>query len=114
MSAAEKDSLEKSLKQNVDDFITGSVQNHWDTVLRLTDGGFDGADSLRENLAKSWPERSTLTGGEVVTMAWLGDRTAKVKVNWAFQTGSVMSYTSETFVWVLKGGTWKYQGLALR
>ncbi len=114
MSADEKAALERSLKENVDGFITGSVQNHWDTVLQLTDGSFEGSDGLKENLTKSWPENSTVTGGEIVSMSWQGEKTAKVKINWAFQTGSAMSYTSETFVWVLKGGDWKYQGRALR
>ena len=114
MSASEKTSLERSLKQNVDGFVSGSVQNHLDNVLELTDGSFSSPDSLKDHLTKSWPERSTVTGGEIASMSWVGEGTAKVKVNWAFQTGNVMSYTSETFVWILKGGSWKYQGRALR
>ncbi len=114
LSPDDKVTLEQSLKQNVDTFINGAVQVRWDDAFRLTDGNFSSSDNLREQLTKSWPQDGVVTGGEIASMAWVNDKTAKVKVNWAFQTGSVASFSSETFVWVLKGGSWKYLGRTLR
>ncbi len=106
--------LEKSLKQQADSFVDDAVQGHWDKAYALTNGTFPNADKLRENLSKSLPDNGSLTGGDIVSMAWEDDKTAKVKINWVFRQGSSLGYSSETFVWVLKGATWKYQGRALR
>lgn len=113
MSTKEKAALERTLKDNVDGFIVGAAQDHWDTIYQLT-AGFDSPDVLREELKKSWPPQSSLTGGDIASMSWIGNKTAKVKVVWAFRTDKVMSYSGETFVWTLKGGAWKCQGRALR
>jgi hypothetical protein len=113
MSATEKASLERSLKTNVDGFIAGAALDHWDAIYPLT-VGFDSSDVLREELRKSWPQKFALTGGEVASMSWVGSKTAKVKVVWAFRTDKVMSYSGETFVWILKGTAWKCQGRAIR
>ncbi len=111
----EKSNLEKVLKQQVDSFVDNSVQGKWDAVYALTTRNLGTADKLKENLKKSLPDNATLTGGEIASMAWEDDKTAKVKINWAFrQANNTPGFSSETFVWVLRGGTWKYQGRALR
>ncbi len=111
----EKSNLEKVLKQQVDSFVENSVQGKWDAVYALTTGSLGNADKLKANLKKSLPDNSVLTGGDIASMAWEDDKTAKVKINWAFrQANNAAGFSSETFVWVLKGGTWKYQGRALR
>jgi hypothetical protein len=105
---------EKTLKAQVDGFVDDAVQGHWDKAFALSVGQYQTPDQLRTNLAKSLPDNASLVGGEVASMAWEDDKTAKVKLNWVFRQGSALGYSSETFVWVLKGATWKYQGRALR
>jgi len=114
LTADQKSSLEKVLKANVDSFIEDAVQGKWDEVYALTTGKLQTAENLKENLKKSLPDNSTLTGGEVASMAWEDDKTAKVKINWAFRAGSTAGFSSETFVWTLRGGNWKYEGRAIR
>jgi hypothetical protein len=111
----QKSNLEKVLKQQVDSFVDNSVQGKWDAVYALTTGSFGAADKLRENLKKTLPDNSALTGGDIASMAWEDDSTAKVKINWAFRlANNSTGFSSETYVWVLKGSNWKYKGRALR
>jgi hypothetical protein len=110
----QKDELAKTLKQEVDSFIDNSVQSHWDAVYALTTGSLGSSDKLKENLQKSLPDGSVLTGGDIVSMAWEDDKTAKVKVNWAYRQENTAGYSSETFVWTRKGDSWQYLGRALR
>jgi len=110
----QKDELAKTLKQEVDSFIDNTVQSHWDNVYAMTTGSLGSSGKLKENLQKSLPDGSVLTGGDIASMAWEDDKTAKVKINWAFRQGNVTGFSSETFVWVLKGSTWQYLGRALR
>jgi len=35
-------------------------------------------------------------------------------VNWIFQDGSILSYSSETFIWVWSDENWKLKGRSLR
>jgi len=110
----QKDDLAKTLKQEVDSFIDNTVQSHWDNVYSMTTGSLGSSEKLKENLQKSLPDGSLLTGGDIASMAWEDDKTAKVKINWAFRQGNVTGFSSETFVWILKGSTWQYLGRALR
>src|ERR1700677_1487931 len=114
LTPEQKNELAKTLKQEVDSFIDNSVQSHWDAVYALTTGSLGSPDKLKENLQKSLPDGSVLTDGDIVSMAWEDDKTAKVKINWAYQQGTVAGFSSETFVWILKGSTWQYLGRALR
>lgn len=114
LSPEEKVGRELLLKQAVEGFVSAAVELNWAEVYRLSDGSFDSSEKLKAHLMKSWVSDATLTGGDVAAMAWINDKTAKVKVNWAFQNGSVQSTSSETFVWVWKGNAWKYKGRALR
>jgi hypothetical protein len=110
----EKVSREESLKQNVENFTSWAVQGDFNDIYRLTDGTYDNADSLKAALMKSWAQDASLTGGQIASMAWVNDSTAKVKLNWVFQAMSVRTYSSETFIWAWKGGAWKLRGRALR
>jgi hypothetical protein len=110
----QKDQLAQTLKQEVDSFIDNTVQSHWDNVYAMTTGSLGSSEKLKENLQKSLPDGSSLTGGDIASMAWEDDKTAKVKINWAFRQGNLTGFSSETFVWVLKGSTWQYLGRALR
>jgi hypothetical protein len=114
MTPEEKVSREQALKQAVDNFTNSAVQGDFNGIYRMTDGNFDSADSLKAALMKSWVQDATLTGGQIASMAWLNDSTAKVKLNWVFQAQSVQSHSSETFIWGWKGGAWKFKGRALR
>jgi hypothetical protein len=110
----QKDQLAQTLKQEVYSFIDNSVQSHWDNVYAMTTGSLGSSEKLRENLQKSLPDGCVLTGGDIASMAWEDDKTAKVKINWAFRQGNVSGFSSETFVWILKGSTWQYLGRAIR
>jgi hypothetical protein len=114
LSSDEKEARVKSLKQAVDSFSAAAVQPNWDEAYKLSDGSFGNADNLKSNITKSWVQDATLTGGDVVSMAWIDDSTAKVKMTWSFQSGSVQSFSSETFIWGWKGNGWKYRGRVLR
>lgn len=114
LTPEEKANFESALKQEVGSFVDNSVQGKWDAVYALTDESFKNPQELKENLQKSLPEGCTLTGGDIVSMAWMDDKTAKVKINWAFLQGTNAGFSCETFVWILKGASWKYQGRALR
>lgn len=114
MTPEEKVSREQALKQAVDNFANSAVQGDFNGIYRMTDGNFDSADSLKAALMKSWVQDATLTGGQIASMAWLNDSTAKVKLNWVFQAQSVQSHSSETFIWNWKSGAWKFKGRALR
>jgi hypothetical protein len=110
----QKEELAKTLKQEVDSFIDNSVQSHWDAVYALTTGSLGSSDKLKENLQKSLPDSSVLTGGDIVSMAWEDDKTAKVKITWDYRQGNTTGFSSETFVWIRKGDNWQYLGRALR
>ena len=114
MSPEDKVAREQALKQTVDSFSDSVVQTHWDEAYKLTDGNFDSSDKLKSNLMVSWVPDSTLTGGQITSMAWVTDTIAKVKMTWSFQSGSVESYSSETFVWIWNGSAWKFRGRSLR
>ncbi len=114
MTPDEKVSREQALKQAVDNFTASAVQGNFTDMYRMTDGNYDNADSLKSALTKSWVQDATLTGGQIASMAWVNDSTAKVKLNWVFQALSVQSHSSETFIWGWKGGVWKLKGRALR
>jgi hypothetical protein len=114
LSPEEKVAREQALKQTVESFSDSVVQAKWDEAFKLNDGSFENTDKLKNHLMKPWVQDSTLTGGQIASMSWVSDTIAKVKLNWTFQTGSVESYSSETFVWVWKGNGWKYRGRSLR
>lgn len=114
LSPEEKVGREQSLKQSVDSFTDSVVQGRWDEAFKLSDGSFDNQEKLKSHLMKPWVQDSTLTGGQIASMAWVSDGIAKVKLNWSFQTGSVESYSSETFIWIWKGNSWRYSGRSLR
>jgi hypothetical protein len=88
----QKDQLAQTLKQEVDSFIDNSVQSHWDNVYAMTTGSFGSSQKLKENLQKSLPDGSSLTGGDIASMAWEDDKTAKVKINWAFRQGNLTGF----------------------
>ncbi len=114
LSPEEKVAREQALKQSVDSFSDSVVQGRWDEAFKLSDGSFENQEKLKSHLMKPWVQDSTLTGGQIASMAWVSDSIAKVKLNWSFQTGSVESYSSETFIWVWKGSNWRYSGRSLR
>jgi hypothetical protein len=114
LSPDEKVSREQALKQTVDSFVADVVQANWNEAYRLCDGSFPNADFLKTQITQSWVNDATLTSGDIASMAWVTDETAKVKLTWTFQLGSVQSYSNETFVWSWKGNGWKYKGRALR
>ncbi len=114
ISPEEKVGREQALKIMTENFANSVVQGNWSGVYGMTAGTFDSPEALESALKKSWVDGSTLTGGQIASMAWLNDKTAKVKLNWTFQVGSVQSFSSETFVWAWKGNTWKLLGRALR
>ena len=114
LSPDQKVARETALKQAMDSFVAAMVKGDWNTLYMMSDGGFNSANSLKDNLTQTWVTDATLNGGEVTSMAWIDDGTSKVKVNWNFQAGSVQSYTSDTYVFVWAGGTWKYKGRMVR
>jgi len=114
LSPEEKVSREQALQQAVLSFASDVVQGSWSQAYALTDGSLGSADQLKNQLVKSWVQDATLTNGDITSLAWVTDNTAKVKLTWSFQAGSVQSFSNETFVWVWKGNAWKYKGRALR
>jgi len=114
LSSDEKEARVQVLKQSVENFIADAVQPNWEELFKLTDGSLENPEKLKNQIIKSWVPDATLTGGDIVSMAWVNDNTAKVKLTWSFQAGSVQSFSNETFVWSWKGNGWKYRGRALR
>lgn len=114
LSPEDKVAREQALQQAVLSFASDVVQGSWPQAYALTDGSLGSADQLKNQLMKSWVEDATLTNGDITSLAWVTDSTAKVKLTWSFQAGSVQSFSNETFVWVWKGNGWKYKGRALR
>lgn len=114
MSPEKRVEREQQLKKTSEDFVQSAVQKRWDEIFRVSDGAFESKDALKDHLMKPWNPDSALADGSIASMAWVDDGLAKVKVNWLFQSGSVQSFSSETFVWVWKGGKWKYSGRTLR
>jgi hypothetical protein len=114
LSPQEKVAREQSLQQGVQNFVAAVVQGNWQQAYALTDGSPGGWEQLKNQLSKSWVQDSTLISGDITTLLWVNETNAKVKLTWSFQTGSVQSYSSETFVWVWKGDGWKLKGRALR
>ena len=114
LSSDEKLAREQNLKQSMDTFISSIVQGQWDQVFHLTDGSIENVDKLKSQIMNSWVPDASLTGGVIASMAWVTDKTAKVKVNWAFQSESVQSFSSETYIFVWRDNVWKYKGRALR
>ena|SRR5581483_7267520 len=114
LSPEEKVAREQALKQTVDSFTGAIVQNNWTDAFRWTDGSISGGDQLKQQITQSWVGDGTLTNAQVSSMAWVGDTTAKVKLTWTFQSGSVETFSNETFLWTWNGSGWKYRGRALR
>ena len=114
LSPDEKVSREQALKQQVQAFVNLAVQKDWDGLFRLTDGSFGSADELENYMTQPWDSTAVLTGGNITSLAWVTDSTTKVKVNWVFQDGAILSYASGTFVWVWQDGNWKLRGRTLR
>lgn len=114
LSPDERGSREQALQQTVQNFVSTVVQGNWEEAYRQTDGTLGNTQQLKTQLTKSWVQDGTLTGGDVISLAWINDSAAKVKLTWSFQSGSVQSFSSETFIWVWKGNGWKYKGRALR
>jgi hypothetical protein len=114
LSPDQRVAREQSLKQAAENFINSASQANWNDIYRMSDGSFESADKLKDSLVKSWVQDATLTGGVIASMAWVTDNIAKIKINWAFQAGSVQSFSSETFIWGWDGNGWKYKGRALR
>ncbi len=114
ISPEEKMAREQALKQAVESFVSSAVQGDWNGLYQMTDGSFGTPDRLKTQLTQTWVQNAVLTGADVASMAWVNDQTAKVKLNWAFQSQGVISFSSETFVWVWKAKGWKYGGRAIR
>lgn len=114
LSPEDKVAREQALQQAVLSFASDVVQGSWPQAYALTDGSLGSADQLKNQLMKSWVRDATLTNGDITSLAWVTDSTAKVKLTWSFQAGSVQSFSNETFVWIWKGNGWKYKGRALR
>jgi hypothetical protein len=114
LSPEDKVAREQALKQTVETFTESVVQSKWNDIYAMSDGSFDGAEKLKTHLTQTWVSDATLTTGQIASMAWINDGLAKVKLNWTFQSGSVQSFSSETFSWIWKGNGWKYQGRVLR
>ncbi|HJT23399.1 MAG TPA: hypothetical protein VJ873_02405 [bacterium] len=113
LSPDEKVAREQALQQAVLSFSADVVQGSWPQAYALTDGTLGSSDQLKSQLMKSWVQDATLTNGDITSLAWVTDSTAKVKLTWSFQAGSVQSFSNETFIWVWKGNGWKYKGRAL-
>jgi len=109
-----KSAREQSLKVTADDFIQHITQDDWAGAYGMTEAGLDGPEEFKESLKRTWVNDAVLTGGVISSMAWVSDDTAKVKVNWSFQSGTVPSYSSETYAWAWKNKTWIYKGRVLR
>lgn len=114
LSPADKVAREQALQQAVLAFAAAVVQGNWPQAYASTDGTLGTSDQLKSQLTKSWVQDATLTNGDITSLAWVDDHTAKVKLAWSFQAGSVQSFSNETFVWVWHGNGWKYKGRALR
>lgn len=114
LSPEDKVAREQALQQTVLAFTADVVQANWPQAYASTDGTLGSSDQLKNQLMKSWVQDATLTNGDITSLAWVTDQTAKVKLTWSFQSGSVQSFSSETFIWVWKGNGWKYKGRALR
>lgn len=114
LSSEEKANREKGLQQAVLSFVAAVVQPNWQEAYHLTDGSMGSPDQLKNQMTQSWVQDATLTNGDVTSMAWVSDRIAKVKLTWSFQSGSVETFSNETFLWIWKGDGWKYKGRALR
>lgn len=114
LSPDERVTRERVLQQTVLSFITDVVQTNWAEAYRLTDGSLGSPEQLKSQLMKSWVQDATLTNGDITSMAWMNNGTAKVKLTWSFQAGSVESFDNETFIWAWMGNAWKYKGRALR
>src|SRR5580658_10374290 len=82
LSPDEKASREQALKQTVDSFVANVIQADWNDAYRLTDGSFPNADRLKTQIMQSWVTDATLTNGDIASMAWVSDETAKVKLTW--------------------------------
>jgi hypothetical protein len=114
LSPDEKVNRVQILKQQVQSFVNSAVQKDWDGLFRLTDGSFDNVDHFQSYMTQPWDSTAVLTGGNITSLAWVNDTTTKVKVNWIFQDGSILSYSSETFIWVWVDDNWKLKGRSLR
>jgi hypothetical protein len=114
ITPAERTAREQALKGSAETFIQSVVQDDWAAAYGLTEAGLQGAEELKDFLKKTWVQDGVLTAGVISSMAWIGDETAKVKINWSFQSGTVPSYSSETFAWRWKDRTWKCVGRVLR
>jgi hypothetical protein len=114
LSPDEKGSREQALQQAAQNFVGVVVQGNWAEAYRQTDGTLGSSDQLKSQLSQSWVQDGTLIAGDIVSLAWIDDKNAKVKLTWSFQSGSVQSFSSESFVWTWKGNAWKYRGRVLR
>jgi hypothetical protein len=114
LSPEDKVAREQALQQAVLSFTGDVVQANWPQAYALTDGSLGSSDQLKNQLMKSWVQDATLTNGDITSLAWVNDHTAKVKLTWSFQAGSVESFSNETFIWIWAGNGWKYKGRALR
>jgi hypothetical protein len=114
LSPDEKVSRVQVLKDQAQNFANLAVQKDWDGLFKLTDGSFDSSDKFQAYMTQPWDTTAVLTGGNITSLAWVNDTTTKVKINWIFQEGSILSYSSETFVWVWKDDSWKLRGRTLR
>lgn len=110
----EKSAREQALKAAADQYIQRVLQDDWAGAFSMTEMGLAGAEELRDFARKSWVPDGVLTGGVISSMAWISDDTAKVKINWSFQTGTVPSFSSETFAWRFRNKGWKLAGRVLR
>jgi hypothetical protein len=114
LSDTDKTTREQILQQQVNAFINEAVQSNWSGLFQLSDGSAGDAGSLQKKLKFSWPDGAVLSGADIASMAWVNEKTAKVKINWSFQGQGAQSYSSETFIWIWRDGTWFYRGRAIR
>lgn len=114
LAPAEKAKRADLLKDRAKSFIGAVQAGNFEELQRLSTGRFPNAQAMEQHLKQPWAAGPTLTQGALAAMSWVTDTTAKVKIVWTFQQGAQQSYSAETFVWVWKGGEWKYDGRSLR
>lgn len=114
LSPAERANRAEVLKHRVRAFTDSTIQKDWDGLFKMTDGSFADSASFEAYMTQPWDAAAVLTGANITSLAWVNDSTTKVKINWIFQEGAILSYSSETFVWVWKDSTWKLMGRVLR
>ena len=114
MTQEQRTARELSLKSNADNFIQRVIQEDWAGAYAMTASKLAGPDDFKEYMMQTWVPEAVITGGSISSMAWVTDRITKTKINWKFQSGTVSSYSSETFLWEWTNDAWKWKGRVAR